>query len=455
MLGNTYHLMLRPGAERVASLGGLHRFMDWPRSDPDRFRRLPGHVAGEAAQARRDRCHLPVAYRRLDASADARARDRDPASPRLRYPDAARRVRELPASEAPSRRRCTCRCAGRSAAASPSANSPGGHCSASCRAGRTRGRGRRAAGARRSRFQGLCDRRPRGRRAAGQMLATIETVAPRLPAGKPRYLMGVGTPDDIVEAVSARHRHVRLRAADARRRHGTAYTRFGRLNLRNAKHADDPEPIDAEVEIRAGKHLFEAPICITSVRSNEILGMMPLTGHQPRLLPRADGGSTQGDRRRPPRGFRRRDQGRPGRGRATAAMEHREIPADHGYDISALGPHRTTHAAGFPPPSPAKPSGGEGGVGGGGRGQATRTTAAVGPGQPSTAALDRRRSGSGEGPHPRLGFAQLAFPATCFASGGGGQPAESPPPFPVGRTDSPRQAQEWVGGRHTICAASG
>ena len=45
MLGNTYHLMLRPGAERIAALGGLHRFMNWPRADPDRFRRVSGHVA--------------------------------------------------------------------------------------------------------------------------------------------------------------------------------------------------------------------------------------------------------------------------------------------------------------------------------------------------------------------------------------------------------------------------
>jgi queuine tRNA-ribosyltransferase len=51
ILGNTYHLMLRPGAERVARLGGLHEFARWPLADPDRFRRLPGHVAGQTAQA--------------------------------------------------------------------------------------------------------------------------------------------------------------------------------------------------------------------------------------------------------------------------------------------------------------------------------------------------------------------------------------------------------------------
>ena len=53
VLGNTYHLMLRPGAERIAALGGLHRVHELAASDPDRFRRLPGDVAGAAAQDRR------------------------------------------------------------------------------------------------------------------------------------------------------------------------------------------------------------------------------------------------------------------------------------------------------------------------------------------------------------------------------------------------------------------
>ena len=53
VLGNTYHLMLRPGAEEIAALGGLHKFVNWPHPDPHRFRRLPGDVARRPAQARR------------------------------------------------------------------------------------------------------------------------------------------------------------------------------------------------------------------------------------------------------------------------------------------------------------------------------------------------------------------------------------------------------------------
>ena len=68
MLGNTYHLMLRPGAERVAALGGLHEFMNWPQpilTDSGGFQVMS---LSQAAQDRRERRDLPLAYRRRDAS---------------------------------------------------------------------------------------------------------------------------------------------------------------------------------------------------------------------------------------------------------------------------------------------------------------------------------------------------------------------------------------------------
>ena len=93
ILANTYHLMLRPGAERVARLGGLHSFMRWRQADPDRQRRLPGDEPVQAAQDHRRGRHLPIAHRRLDARAHAGAGDRDPMPAGRRHPDAARRVR--------------------------------------------------------------------------------------------------------------------------------------------------------------------------------------------------------------------------------------------------------------------------------------------------------------------------------------------------------------------------
>ena len=96
VLGNTYHLMLRPGAERVAAARRAAPLHGLARPDPDRFRRLPGHVAGQAAQARRGRRHLPVASRRLAAPPDAGALDRNPAPAGRHHHHGARRVHAVP-----------------------------------------------------------------------------------------------------------------------------------------------------------------------------------------------------------------------------------------------------------------------------------------------------------------------------------------------------------------------
>ena len=148
-----------------------------------------------------------------------------------------------------------------------------------------------------------------------EMLAVIETVAPRLPAEKPRYLMGVGTPDDIVEAVRRGIDMFDCVLPTRAGRHGSAYTRFGRLNLKNAKHADDPRADRCRVEFRAGEHLFESlsapPRALERDPRHDAADR-----HQPRLLPGADGRLAQGDRRGAPRGLRRRDEGGLGQGRA-------------------------------------------------------------------------------------------------------------------------------------------
>ena len=94
LLGNTYHLMLRPGAERIAALGGLHDFMHWPHAiltDSGGFQVMS--LAG-LAQDRGALRHLPLASRRRDGRAVAGARDRDPGPARLRHRHAARRMRQ-------------------------------------------------------------------------------------------------------------------------------------------------------------------------------------------------------------------------------------------------------------------------------------------------------------------------------------------------------------------------
>jgi queuine tRNA-ribosyltransferase len=109
-----------------------------------------------------------------------------------------------------------------------------------------------------------------------EMLATIETVLPYLPVGKPRYLMGVGTPDDLMESVKRGIDMFDCVMPTRAGRHGLVYTRFGRLNLRNARHAEDPSPIDFHSTSNAARDCSRAYLHHL-VKAGEILGMMLLT----------------------------------------------------------------------------------------------------------------------------------------------------------------------------------
>ena len=108
------------------------------------------------------------------------------------------------------------------------------------------------------------------------MLAMIECVLPWLPCAKPRYLMGVGTPDDLLEAVRRGIDMFDCVLPTRAGRHGLAYTRSGRLNLRNARHADDPSPVDPLSSCAAARTYSRAYLHHL-VKAGEILGMMLLT----------------------------------------------------------------------------------------------------------------------------------------------------------------------------------
>jgi queuine tRNA-ribosyltransferase len=110
------------------------------------------------------------------------------------------------------------------------------------------------------------------------MLRMIETIEPHLPKEKPRYLMGVGTPDDIVESVRRGIDMFDCVMPTRAGRHGQVFTRYGRLNLRNAVHADDPAPIDPDAKSPAS-NTYSRGYLHHLVRANEILGMMLLTWH--------------------------------------------------------------------------------------------------------------------------------------------------------------------------------
>ncbi|HUO54139.1 MAG TPA: tRNA guanosine(34) transglycosylase Tgt [Rhodoblastus sp.] len=108
------------------------------------------------------------------------------------------------------------------------------------------------------------------------MLAMIETVMPHLPEHKPHYLMGVGSPDDLIESVARGIDMFDCVMPTRAGRHGLAYTRWGKINLRNARNAEDPRPLDPHSSCPAARDYSRAYLHHL-VRCQEILGMMLLT----------------------------------------------------------------------------------------------------------------------------------------------------------------------------------
>ena len=108
------------------------------------------------------------------------------------------------------------------------------------------------------------------------MLAMIEATAPELPADRPRYLMGVGTPEDLLEAVARGIDMFDCVMPTRNGRHGMAFTRHGQINLRNARHADDPRPLDEASNWPSTRNISRAYLHHL-VRSGETLGAMLLS----------------------------------------------------------------------------------------------------------------------------------------------------------------------------------
>jgi len=108
------------------------------------------------------------------------------------------------------------------------------------------------------------------------MLRVIGEVAPHLPEDRPRYLMGVGTPDDLLESVARGMDMFDCVMPTRNGRHGMAFTRFGPINLRNARHGDDPRPLDEQSRCPAARD-FSRAYLHHLVRANETLGAMLLS----------------------------------------------------------------------------------------------------------------------------------------------------------------------------------
>jgi queuine tRNA-ribosyltransferase len=108
------------------------------------------------------------------------------------------------------------------------------------------------------------------------MLRIVDEVAPMLPAEQPRYLMGVGTPDDLIECVRRGMDMFDCVLPTRNGRHGLAFTRFGPINLRNARHTADPRPLDEQSRCAAARDYSRAYLHHL-VKANEMLGAMLLS----------------------------------------------------------------------------------------------------------------------------------------------------------------------------------
>ncbi len=278
VLGNTYHLMLRPGAERIAALGGLHAFINWPYpilTDSGGFQVM------SLAELRTLDDNGVVFRSHLDGAIVTLTPERAIEIQNLFGSDIAMQLDECirlpqPRAELERAMRLSLAWAERGKRAFEGA-APGRALFGIVQGGDDRGL--RVASARALADIGF-DGYAIGGLAVGEpqdvMLGMIEEVVPLLPADRPRYLMGVGTPDDLLEAVGRGVDMFDCVLPTRNGRHGLAYSRFGAINLRNARHADDMRPIDAESRCPAA-HDYARAYLHHLVKANEMLAAMLLS----------------------------------------------------------------------------------------------------------------------------------------------------------------------------------
>ena len=277
ILGNTYHLMLRPGAERVARLGGLHEFARWPwpiLTDSGGFQVM-------SLSKLRKLTENGVTFRsHIDGVRYEMTPERSIEIQGLLDSDIQMQLDEctaLPAERKQIERamELSLRWAERCKVAF--GDQPGKAMFGIVQGGDDAGLRARSA-------QALAAMDLKGYAVGGlavgepqaTMLEMLEITCPELPVEKPRYLMGVGTPDDILKSVARGIDMFDCVMPTRAGRHGLAYTRRGKVNLRNARHADDPRPLDEESDCPAARDYSRAYLHHL-VRSQEALGAMLLT----------------------------------------------------------------------------------------------------------------------------------------------------------------------------------
>jgi queuine tRNA-ribosyltransferase len=277
VLGNTYHLMLRPGAEQVAELGGLHTFSGWPHT---MLTDSGGFQVMSLAKLRKVTEEGVAFQSHIDGSRHMLSPERSMEIQALLGSDIQMQFDEcvsLPNTreEVDRAMRLSLRWAARSKAAFR--GGPGQAIFAIVQGGDQADLRRESARELVAMdFPGYAV----GGLAVGEpqdvMLRMLEDTVPELPSDRPRYLMGVGTPDDILKSIARGIDMFDCVMPTRAGRHGLAYTRFGRINLKNARHARDPRPLDPESTCPAARDYSRAYLHHL-VRSGEILGMTLLT----------------------------------------------------------------------------------------------------------------------------------------------------------------------------------
>ena len=279
LLGNTYHLMLRPGAERVARLGGLHRFMNWQRpilTDSGGFQVMS--LAGLRTLTEEGvtfRSHVDGSMHRLTPEASMEIQRLlgsdivmafDECTPHPATPEAA----------AASMRR-SMRWAARSKAAF--GDRPG-HMLFGIQQGGVHGvlRQESAEALTAIGFDGYAIGGLAVGEGQAEMFRVLDTAPGMLPEARPRYLMGVGKPGDIVGAVRRGVDMFDCVLPTRSGRTGQALTRRGAVNLRNARHADDPRPLDPDCACPACRS-YSRGYLHHVVKAGEIVASMLLTWH--------------------------------------------------------------------------------------------------------------------------------------------------------------------------------
>ena len=277
ILGNTYHLMLRPGPERVARLGGLHELIRWPYpilTDSGGFQVMS--LAGLRKLDEKGvtfKSHVDGALHHMSPERSIEIQGLLDSDIQMQLDECVR----LPAEPADIERAMEMSLRWADRCKTAFGDQPGKAMFGIVQGGDVPALRVRSAQALSSldlkgyAIGGLAVGEPQA-----VMLDMLDITCPELPADKPRYLMGVGTPDDILKSVARGIDMFDCVMPTRAGRHGLAFTRRGRVNLRNARHAEDSRPLDDQSSCPAARDYSRAYLHHL-VRADESLGGMLLT----------------------------------------------------------------------------------------------------------------------------------------------------------------------------------